>query len=381
MLALVLMVWAYHFTLRDRPVAAVGCMALSLYMHLTLPHLLMVPLFAIAAVNGEKRRRVLVSACAAYALYMPWAAHVGLNRGSLTLLNLTQSYSVDMVIACCACLGVWALVGRLKAKDEHAIVIIAAIVSLLPISWGYAFRFWFHAAFFLALLGGAGLSHILVRWGRQTKRGVPAAFVLAMVAIALTNSVVIRYTYDHDADVPTSSQSVDALPSLYRVLLQPQSLRYWSLEKFSDNSDVRVIVAGISSLLGERDIVLVPPGAGFEASFISAMTGRATTNGMFKEVSPPDLRASEMPPVRAFLVYGAILEGPPGSRVVATTLLSLVVLDNEDIACASTVPKAALPLWLAYVLAVLACGVTVADGVFGHRRINKYIRTLVKGDS
>lgn len=382
MLALVLMVWAYHFARGERYAAAACCVALALYCHLTLPHLLVLPLLAVALASPHRRNRFLLAIGCAYALYAPWAVHVIRNRSSIEMFELAQNYSINLLLVACAGAGIAVLCPLMKKRDMGAVMAVSAPLALLPIYSGYAFRYWFHAAFFLAAVGGAALGRLYAGYGTGSSRRVGAVAALACILLlAMSHSVVLRCTYDDESGSGGFSYAIESQPSTYRVHLCPASLSHRSLDKYSENPDIQAVAAGISSLMGQRDVLLVPAGAGFEASFFSAMTGRATTNGMFKEVSPPVLQASEMPPVRAYLAHGPADEAPEGATVVSTSLFSLVVLDNADSAHQSEVPAPAMPWWAAVALVCMAVAAILFDGTPVLMGINKYIKKTSKADT
>ena len=377
-LSLVLMVWAYVCALRRRYVAATLCMALALYAHLSLPHLLMAPLAAVAALDRRERRPILLSMACAYLLYAPWGLHFLRNIDFFSTMAMVSRYRVDLVLFALAIPGA-ALLVRRRDGGRAWVVPLVALCALLPVLISYPYRYFLHAAPFLALLAGVALAWAYGRLSATRGRG--AAMLLVVVALCLTQHPSFDRSYQQDAVGSYSfTYAWRNPPTLWETLWSPSRAPPGDLESYYAMPGLMVIAHGIEDYLRPNDIILVPPGTGFEASFFSSVTGRSTTGGMLREVVPPDLPASAMPPLRAYLAPGRVTGVPEGAVTVSSELYTLVVLGNEDVAATTAVPPSALP-WQAAAAFVAAAVVAALADVRGTGLINRYLRARRKEDT
>jgi len=376
-LALALMVWAYVCALRRRYVAATLCMALALYAHLSLPHLLMAPLAAVAALDRRERRPILLSMACAYLLYAPWGIHFVRNIDSFSTMATVWRYRVDLVLFALAIPGA-ALLVRRRDGGRVWVVPLVALCTLLPVLFSYPYRYFLHAAPFLALLAGVALAWAYGRLSASRGRRGAGVMLLVVVALCLTQHPSFDRSYQQDAFGQYSfAYAWRDPPTMWETLWSPSRAPPGDLESYYAMPGLTVIARGIEDYLRPGDIILVPPGTGFEASFFSSVTGRATTGGMLREVVPPDLPASAMPPLRAYLASGRVAGVPEGAVTVSSELYTLVVLDNEAVAATTAVPASALPWQAAAALVAAAVAALVAD-VRGEGLINRYLRARRK---
>ncbi|HHN81177.1 MAG TPA: hypothetical protein ENN11_00960 [Methanomicrobia archaeon] len=149
-----------------------------------------------------------------------------------------------------------------------------------------------------------------------------------------------------------------------RMFIQDSALMHLATgdlppQSYVSNSDITTVVEGIREHTSLDDIILVDTGP--LACVVTSLTGRATTNGMFKEVAPPETSYRKLPPLRAYLVRFRIEGTDPSHTVVATETLSLVVRDDDAMYASRSVLSASVPYAVAYAFVCLWAIITIHD--------------------
>jgi|GEM_PF-71435 len=142
---------------RDRKVAAAILLALALYSHLTLGHLVALGLLIYAVHRRELFKRIAVVLAGAYLLWLPWGIHILMNKSALSVDTAGTSGGVTVHIL------VWlvALAGFVYCyfKKEKYYLLPSFLLGFVPIVFFYPDRFWnAHVFVPLAMLGGVALS-------------------------------------------------------------------------------------------------------------------------------------------------------------------------------------------------------------------------------
>jgi hypothetical protein len=178
---------------RDRKVAAALLLALALYSHLTLCHLVALGLFIYAVHRRELFKRILMVLGGAYLLWLPWGIHILVNRASLSIDSAGTSGGVTVHVL------IWtvALAGFVYCyfKKGKYYLLPSFLLGFIPIIFFYPDRFWnAHGFVPLAMLGGVALSalHGLLGekmpkliGGRRARSAVIAAVMAVPVVVLL----------------------------------------------------------------------------------------------------------------------------------------------------------------------------------------------------
>ena len=178
----------------DRKVAACVLLALALYSHLVLGHLIALGIFIYVLHRREMFKGTFLVLVGAYLLWLPWGIHILLNYGTLDLSSpMGGGASVTVHIL------VWAvaIAGFIYCyfKKGRYYIPTSLLLGMIPILFFYPNRFWDgHALVPLAMLGGVALSglHGFIRersvvymGGRQSYRVVLLAVMAVPVALLL----------------------------------------------------------------------------------------------------------------------------------------------------------------------------------------------------
>ncbi|MFH1150835.1 MAG: glycosyltransferase [Actinomycetota bacterium] len=141
---------------RNRRIAAAVLLALALYSHLTLGHLVAFALLIYAVHRRENFKEIAVVLVGAYLLWLPWGIHILANYRSLSFSSPTGGgISIHVLI--------WlvALAGFVYCyfKKGRYYLLPSFLLGFVPIAFFYPDRFWnAHVFMPLAMLGGVALS-------------------------------------------------------------------------------------------------------------------------------------------------------------------------------------------------------------------------------
>ena len=406
---------------RGRKVAAAVLLAMGLYSHLVLGHLLALALCIYLLHRREQWRSIITVLGVAYLLYVPWALHI---IGNLSSLGFSEPAAGGGVVLH---LLVWALaaaglVACYRRKGGY-LLLPSFFLSMVPIAFFYPHRFWQgHVLLPLAMLGAVALDALyaaargwveralrspalssaalaalfgalllvvllvdpVLAWGSRPPGAAPAVQAKGM---AFGNAPWIPGGKDEGAGMAIRRQpaalNAGASPTL-RLELQATSLAaLLGLE------ELRTPARGVGTFgPGNTELVRVveewsEPGDlvfvadGVVGDFVYAMTGRYVTRGMFHEVRPAsgqaapeeaDLMLVPSPATDTRLsrrVPAARLSPLRGWRMVGRAGPYLVLkreakgTEEEEVRDMGTV----IPMWLVYILAAMAALAVVLDAL------------------
>jgi hypothetical protein len=158
---------------RDRKVAAAVLLAMALYSHLVLGHLVAFGLLLYAVHRRQMFKEIAIVLVGAYVLWLPYGVHLLVNY---RYLGFSDPVGGGGGVAVTLHLLVWlaALAGLVLCyfKKKTYYLLPSFLLGLLPIVFFYPDRFWSAHSFVpLAMLGGVALSsaHGLVK---KTAKGV-----------------------------------------------------------------------------------------------------------------------------------------------------------------------------------------------------------------
>lgn len=185
---------------RNRKVAAAILLALALYSHLTLGHLVAFALLIYAVHRREMFKEILLVLAGAYLLWLPWGIQILLHRTALSFSDPTGGVAggatVHILIWAVAIAGFIYCYFR---KDKYYLL-PSFLLGFVPIVFFYPDRFWnAHVFLPLAMLGGAALSALhglvreraarLVRNGTARKVAVAAVMAVPIAVFLLVDPV------------------------------------------------------------------------------------------------------------------------------------------------------------------------------------------------
>ena len=169
----------------DHRIAAIVLLAMCLYSHLVLGHLVALALFIYMLHRREKWRGIMTVLVAAYVLYLPWGIVVLANLGSFSVSEpgMGGGFTLHLLLWGLAAAGF--VVCYLRKKQHY--LLPAYFISMVPIAFFYSHRFWEgHVLLPLAMLGGVALDrlHAFLK-ERLSRRASTASFAKALAAGAL----------------------------------------------------------------------------------------------------------------------------------------------------------------------------------------------------
>jgi len=318
-LVLILTPLAFVAIERERFVAASILVALMLYSHLVLGHLIAFSILIYAIHRrGMFKKIFLVLACA-YALWLPFGIHLALNWKSVSLsspMGSAEGINLHILIWAIASIGI--VVCYFKKGKYYWLP--SLLFGMVPILLYYPHRFWDGHAFLpLAMLGGAALSgfhgFLLERLGMLFSNVTFAkAFTYSSVAVVLLIFLI--------ADPVFATGGGKARKG---VIQRPR--------------DFIGVPGPNNQLQGEPQDRIPPPGGGLEPIFpkppIPPRKLKPGQNPLREPVMPLGPPPGEMEgPVRDGKLLpknGRVGLKPPGSRIEVrkTTLLELIDSGGE----------------------------------------------------
>ena len=183
---------------RNRKVAAAMLLALALYSHLTLGHLVAFALLIYAIYRREMFKEIAIVLVGAYLLWLPWGIQILMHYKSL---SFDQGGAGGMTVH----LLIWvvALAGFVYCyfKKEKYYLLPSFLLGLVPMVFFYPDRFWnAHVFLPLAMLGGVALSGLHGYLGDKVRlavkdRNVRRVFVTAMMAVPVVLFLLVDPVY------------------------------------------------------------------------------------------------------------------------------------------------------------------------------------------
>ena len=330
----------------DRKVAAAVLLALCLYSHLILGHLVALALFIYLLHRREAWKKITAVLIAAYILYLPWGIVVLSNLGSFTTSEpgMGSDFALHLLLWGLAAAGFVACYFRKK----QYYLLPAYLLSMVPIAFFYSHRFWEGHVFLpLAMLGGVALDRLHAFIAGRLSQGVRTASY-AKAAAGLVLGAVLLLVFFADpvlassrnvpvpgglrgqagiaqplgetgitprvappnpgrqgelprigegniprrplqklAEMTDSSLALSLRPTTIPILLgmeEPPTRQVGGEEVFSEENDE--LMAAIVEYSEPGDVVFTIDGR--LGDLVYAMTGRYATQGMFHEVQPEE---------------------------------------------------------------------------------------------
>jgi len=354
MTAVILCLLAYYSIHKKSYVSATAFMVLSLYTHVSIPHIFIFPFLVIAILDKEERKCILLSVIISYAVYLPYIWHIASNFGYLNTIEAISTNVVDILLLLLAFMGSFILLRQYAKvrKDNVKLYPVILAIVLCVVYPLYPHRFWFHLYVPLAILGSIGIDGILmfVEDRHPKLRAASTVLVVAiMISLAFSfqpvyvfNSYSLNYKEDVNRDhgILLDERGLYFKKSLFNVLINAYDNS--SHDRNYIDQDFYGIAKNIILKTDKDDIILIENGG--QGCFLTALTGRGSTNGMFREIEPYDSNAMNMPLTKAYVLSFIPSDLPDGVTAYPENEYSLIIRDRDDVA-KIVVPEPVVGLW------------------------------------
>jgi len=208
----------------DRKVSACVLLALALYSHLVLGHLIALGIFIYVLHRREMFKGTFLVLFGAYLLWLPWGVHILSKYGTL---DLSSPMGGGAWVSVHILVWVVAIAGFIYCyfKKGRYYIPTSLLLGMVPILFFYPNRFWDGHAFVpLAMLGGVALSglHGFIKersaeymGGRQSYRVVLLAVMAVPVALLLLVDPV--FSTRSNSRSGNDTRNVQAMPEGKRL--------------------------------------------------------------------------------------------------------------------------------------------------------------------
>ncbi len=304
---------------RKKLLTSIALMALMLWLHIAMPLLTIIALFALGLIRRKEGylefflKVMVVSAL----LYSPWLIHVVSHIEWLSSGGTISYIFIPFIVWA---LGLPGFVLSFKYYKADYFVYTLYAFSLIPIFFGYSDRFWIYLIIPLSFFVGVTLSrHIGSRGGKW--KAVKIILVLLIAVTALTVTPAIGGTMSTSMDripelnlpsliAPTPLLHLLLLPPPYRSMITPDILPlYLACGWIRANTQPFQPICFLGYLT-------------IDASVITAFTGRPTIGGSWLEVMDPITQVLSQ---LYTLYYGTVyVVAPPFSSPPASIPSTLV---------------------------------------------------------
>jgi len=169
----------------DHKIASMLLLAMCLYTHLVLGHLVALALFIYLLHRREAWKKVMTVLVGAYLLFLPWGIVVISNLGSFTASQPGLGSDLALHILLWGLAAAGFVVCYLRKKQYY--LLPAYLLSMVPIAFFYSHRFWEGHVFLpLAMLGGVALDRLHAFLSERLSRRMPSAlYARAAVGVLL----------------------------------------------------------------------------------------------------------------------------------------------------------------------------------------------------
>lgn len=333
---------------KDKKIASSLLLALSLYSHLGIAHTTAIALILYGLIAPQKRIICFATVIAGYILYLPWGIHVLFN---ISYLNRRfDSSIVDPSTVVYLSLLLLALLGTVialkKREEKFHLVPLCYIGAMVPVMFTAPNRFWLSCGGLpFAMLGGIGLAAITDKIECSTGRKSASLVFAGIIFLSLLLfNPTLRFMPQRGVEM---RNEYPLLPSLF-------AQRFSQMNNLWDQDTERLIEL-VRRNTSEDDILSVshPP----LGSLLTAYTGRAQTDGMFREVLPYR-NVSQKDASLVIIEKGSRQESGEGKKVAE---IGRFVVYENDTESKRIVEKPVLPTSIAFLILLFALMLIVGD--------------------
>ncbi|MEX2706393.1 MAG: hypothetical protein Q6352_014245 [Candidatus Freyrarchaeum guaymaensis] len=263
---------------------SIALMAVMLWLHISMPLLTIVALLAFSLVRRREGYLVFFLKVFGFSvlLYSPWLVHVAAHMSWLSSAQMPGGIFIPLIVWA---LGLPALVLSFRCYRADYFVYTLYTFSLIPVFFGYGMRFWVYVVVPVAFFVGVTLSrHVGSRGGKW--RDLKIILVLVLVASALLVTPAIGGEMQAQAGTPPLLRLPPFLsptPFLFLLLWPPPARSMIT----PDLLPIYLASGWIMVNTQPFQPICYMGSDMFDASAITAFTGRPTTGGMWREVMNP----------------------------------------------------------------------------------------------
>jgi len=342
MVSTVLFLWCMLFLYEKKTVSSIVLMSMSLYSHPSCPHMFSATLLIWALLDEERRNMILKALGAAYILFLPWGMSILLRAGSFRELG-THSYlpEVYIIAALLGVIGAYLSIRKAIYEKKRVYVLPLSLLMLfLPVHYFYGSRAFVHYFIPLSMLCAIAIDGAMAKCidAHEGGRGLKVLAALLVIIVAASSCSLVL--------IPNKDDKFQATAESTLKVLITGSMGASSIYGY-DNELIDQILAHTDA----DDIIYVENR--IVGTYISGLTGRATTSGIFMEVEPDDEYELGGP-------FGAFVYNDPedprisgNSAVFITEKHVLEIIDDNNITKVAT-PKRNLPIALAIAMILIS---------------------------
>ena len=321
--------------------SSVILMSMTLYTHISMPHIVSAGLILYAVLNREKRKLILKTLGISYLLFLPWLIHVLVNSREISAATFGTILQSEMHLIPIF----FGFIGLVYCflKKKHYYLPAMYFLSMIIILYKYPMRFWAHMALGISILGGISLSEIENAIIRNQKRyGMTLGFSVAVILMICFNIFDPVFT-----TTPIGNEFDNKDPTIMTLLkgnVQPSLITPETMEL------CRIVEENTNP---EQIFFITNPTIG---CLITSLTGRSQILGMWHEVQPE----MKTPPAAAKLLIfdNKFLDNLRNKKpellrnlkYVGKTERYTAFLQNRPVKAKSRIPKVVFPEILAYIL-------------------------------
>ncbi|MBN2025148.1 MAG: glycosyltransferase [Actinobacteria bacterium] len=189
----------------DHKIASMLLLAMCLYTHLVLGHLVALALFIYLLHRREAWKKVITVLVGAYLLYLPWGIVVISNLGSFTASEPGLGSDLALHILLWGLAAAGFVVCYLRKKQYY--LLPAYLLSMVPIAFFYSHRFWEGHVFLpLAMLGGVALDRLHAFLSERLSRRISVASYARAAAGVLLGVLLVPVLFVDPVLASTSNR-------------------------------------------------------------------------------------------------------------------------------------------------------------------------------
>ncbi len=344
---------AFYSIEKDKKIATPIILTLLLYSHIAIPYFYLVSFLVYAFFRKERRKLILVSILISLAAFSPWLIHLLRNIQYLHPNNALAQKDMRVPMPTPVYLFLWGFgaIGAffsVKNKNKYLWPLILLVI-LIPIAFFYPNRFWdVHSFIPLSILSSFGIYYIYIF---LTQRNGNAGIIIGHIILFTTLFIVLlTIPVANVGRISSISLRKAVIPALIKIDKNNKELLNRKPGKGKAASILNKRNISLATFIKlnskEGDTIYIPNGA--LADFTFALSGRAVSSGMLKEVQP---YKRPLPQDCTFFVIQGNVDGlPPGGLQPHFVLLRQVagytIFKNKFSTKSIPPPKPIIPNWI-----------------------------------
>ncbi|MEM2958813.1 MAG: hypothetical protein QW261_11005 [Candidatus Jordarchaeaceae archaeon] len=293
-LVLIFSLILFWFFTQKKMVTSITLLSLALWMHISMPILIIIVLGAFSIVRREEGYlpffvKVLG---ASLLVYSPWLVHLLANFDWLSSVGTPLGLHIPLLAWV---LGAPGLLYSLKYYKNNSFIFAILALVLIPMFISYGHRFWIYILIPLSFYTGVTVSRFIgSKHGKWRKTQAIIILILGLSAVTITPAIgesleVFIYSPNTPPYLEPSAFSYLAFwPTLYRGLTPINFDPTGNIDPVGNTFFYYLASLWIELFASPQQPICVLGGrAGVDSVAITAFSGRPTTNGMWLEVMNP----------------------------------------------------------------------------------------------